>query len=428
MKFYLKKFKYLAIAIVVLIIGLLGAYLLNKNHFFDKLSAPKSKYSAFLIETYDDIKQNYWNKIPDDQLIGLYSSGIEKIGSQIITIKPKDRQGLIKTIDGALEKIGDDAKKKEFTTTLADAVLASLTPQGRSRLYSQIQETSLNNNVNNITPGGDMYKDLGVSIDASQTAIQKTYEAQSQNLAKDNSAEGKAKLAQVTKAYQTLSDTTSKKIYDQMGIEPTIEYKLINPNVFYIHLTKFSPTTSDDLARVTAKVDQGNALDTLILDLRDNIGGSIDELPYFLGPFIGNDQYAYQFFHQGEKTDFKTKTGWLNSLVRYKKIVVLVNGGTMSSAEVMAATLKKYNVGVLVGTTTKGWGTVEKVFELQNQIDDSEKYSVFLVHSLTLREDGQPIEGLGIEPNINITNKGWEKELYSRFGSQILINAVKEVL
>ena len=100
----------------------------------------------------------------------------------------------------------------------------------------------------------------------------------------------------------------------------------------------------------------------------------------------------------------------------------------MSSAEVMAATLKKYNVGVIVGTNTKGWGTVEKVFELQNQIDKSEKYSVFLAHSLTLREDGKPIEGVGVEPGINITSKDWEKELYSRFGSQTLVDVLKEIL
>lgn len=428
MKLHLKKNSYFTIIIVVLVIGLFGGYFFNKNRLFNKSNTPKNKYSAFLVETYDNIKGNYWDKIPETQLIDLYTSGIEKFGSQIITQKPKDREGLIKTIDGVLEKMGDDTKKKEFSATLADAVLASLPPQGRSRLYSQKEETSLSNNVNNINPGTDMYKDLGVSKEASQEAINKTYEVKSQELAKDTSAEGKAKLAQVTKAYETLSDEASKKTYDQMGIEPTMEYKLINSNVFYIHLTKFSPTTNDELSSVTTKVDKGDILDALILDLRDNVGGAIDGLPYFLGPFIGNDQYAYQFFHQGEKTDFKTKTGWLTSLVRYKKIVVLINGGTMSSAEVMASTLKKYNVGVLVGTQTRGWGTVEKVFELQNQIDNSEKYSVFIVHSLTLREDGKPIEGVGVEPNINITNKGWEKELYSRFGSQILIDAIKEVL
>lgn len=393
-----------------------------------KFTMSKNKYTAFLIETYDDIKENYWDSIPDSQLVELYTLGIEKIGQQTVTRKPIDRKGLIKTLDGVLGKMGDEAKKKEFSITLADAVLASLSPQGRSRLYSKKEETSLSNNVNNINPEVDLYNYLGVPKDASLAAIKKTYEAKSLESVKDTSVEGKAKLAQVTKAYETLSDETNRKTYDQSGVEPTMEYKLVRPDIFYIHLSKFSTTTNDELFRVTAKVDKGDILDTLILDLRDNVGGAIDGLPYFLGPFIGNGQYAYQFFHQGVTTDFKTKTGWLNSLIRYKKVVILVNEGTMSSAEVLAATLKKYNVGVIVGTNTKGWGTVEKVFELHNQIDKTEKYSVFLVHSLTLREDGKPIEGVGVEPNIYITNKDWEKELYSRFGSQTLVNVLKEVL
>ena len=99
-------------------------------------------------------------------------------------------------------------------------------------------------------------------------------------------------------------------------------------------------------------------------------------------------------------------------LIRYKRMVVLINNQTQSTAELMAAVIKKYNVGVVVGTPSKGWGTIEKVFPLTKQIDppsgeagQSEKYSIFLVHSLTLREDGQPIEGNGVLPTINIKDK-----------------------
>jgi len=146
-----------------------------------------------------------------------------------------------------------------------------------------------------------------------------------------------------------------------------------------------------------------------------------------LGPFIGMDQYAYQFFHQDEKQDFKTKAGWLPSLIRFKKVVVLINGGAQSSAEVMAASLKKYNVGILIGEKTKGWGTVERVFPLENQIDENEKHSMFLVHSLTLREDGQPIEGNGVEPTIDINSADWKEQLFSYFHYDELSDAVEEV-
>ncbi len=121
-------------------------------------------------------------------------------------------------------------------------------------------------------------------------------------------------------------------------------------------------------------------------------------------------------------------TGWLESLVRYKKVVVLIDGNAQSSTEMMAAALKKYNVGVLVGTKTKGWGTVEKVFALDHQIDPTQKYSMFLVHSLTLRDDNQPIEGRGVDPAVNINDKDWEKQLNEYFSYPPLLDAVKKVL
>jgi carboxyl-terminal processing protease len=174
--------------------------------------------------------------------------------------------------------------------------------------------------------------------------------------------------------------------------------------------------------------DKGPDLDILIFDLRGNIGGAIDQLPYFLGPFIGFDNYAYQFYQQGKKDDFKTTTGWLDSMVRYKKVVVLIDEKSQSTAEVTAAVLKKYNVGVLVGNTTKGWGTIEKVFPIDNQIKTDEKFSLFLVHHVTIGDEGQPIEGRGVAPNISIKDPNWKNELFRRFGSQEIVDQVATIL
>jgi len=177
------------------------------------------------------------------------------------------------------------------------------------------------------------------------------------------------------------------------------------------------------------KYNTGSELDTLIIDLRGNIGGAIDGLPHFLGPFIGQNQYAYQFFKRGDKQDFVTQSGWLPSLVRYKKVVILIDDQVQSSGEVFASVLKKYNVGVLVGVPTKGWGTVEAVFKIKNQVDpENETYSALMVHSLTLREDSLPIEGRGVEPLVNINNPNWQQELYSYFSNQELVNAVANLV
>ena len=109
-------------------------------------------------------------------------------------------------------------------------------------------------------------------------------------------------------------------------------------------------------------------------------------------------------------------------------MLILADNQTQSSAEIIVATLKKYNVGVTVGTTTKGWGTVEKVFALDHQIDQLEKYSMFLVHSLTLREDGQPIEGKGVDPLVNINDPTWEKQLSEFFDSPEIIQAIRNLV
>lgn len=407
----------------LLIAGIAGIFYFKGK----KPKINKDKHVAFLFEVYDTIQKNYWDKISDEQLVNLYVLGTEKLTEKKQEIQTKDQKSLEKFLLDKVKEISDEEKKKEFTATLADIVLANLQPFGRSRLYSQKEEVDLKNRVENINPEVNQYQVLDVKKDASVKELKKAFEDKSSQLKKDTSAEGQQKLAQVNKAYEILSDEKNRAIYNQSGAEPTMEDKLLSPQIFYLHIKQFSPTTIEELLSITQKVDSGETLDTLILDLRDNVGGTIDGLPYFLGPFIGNDQYAYQFFHQEVREDFKTKIGWLPTLVRYKKVVVLINENTQSSAEVMATVLKKYNVGVLVGTTTKGWGTVEKVFTLNNQFDSKTKYSAFLVHSLTLRDDNQPIEGKGVEPNINIKNEEWENELTKRFNSSFLTQKVKEI-
>jgi len=428
----MKKFKILSRPALVKILLLILTFFLGAFtfRFYQKKKSPlpspliKDKHLAFVFEVYDLVQENYWEKIEDEQLVNIYLLALEKLTTQPQTLKKNDPEHLKKLLSLILAQIGAEDKKKEFVAQLSDLVLANLKPFGRSRLYTTKEEKELSKNVKNITDVNH-YQALGIDKGASEQEIEKAHE---KTIEKYQSPEDTQKLAQANQAYEILKEPKSKKAYDKSGIEPTISSKLLYPEIFYLKIKKFSPTTLEELARVTQEVDQGDLLNTLILDLRDNIGGAIDGLPYFLGPFIGNNQYAYQFSHQGESADFKTKTGWLPSLIRYKKVVVLINENTQSSAEVMAATLKRYNVGVVIGTASKGWGTVERVFQLKNQLDENEKYSVFLVHSLTLRDDNQPIEDRGIDPLININDADWEKQLYDYFHYDKLTETIKEIL
>ncbi len=428
----LKKLKLPLIIFLTLILGSAGGFLAkDKLPFLPQQveTAPekqKNKYVAFLAEVYDKIQKNHWQEIDDKELNHLYTKGIEKLTGQPQNLKCDQKGCLIAKLEDLFNQIEGEEKKIDFSQKLADIVLANLQPFGRSRLYVKKDEKALNDRVKNKTET-NFYEQLGVDKQASQDEIAQVIESQKQELVQKDTPEAQKKLEVVEQAEKVLGDQQARQNYDTESVVPTIDHKLITPEILHIHITKFSPTTLEDLQRVAQKYDQGDELNTLILDLRDNVGGAIDGLTYFLGPFIGNNQYAYQFFHQGETTDFKTKIGWMPSLVRYKKVIILINENTQSSAEVMASALKKYNVGVLVGTPTKGWGTVEKVFDIDNQIAENEKFSMFLVHSVTLRADGQPIQGRGVEPHINIEDSNWQDKLYDYLPSQEIIDAVEKI-
>lgn len=419
---------YLKVLIILLLVFALGigvgqkfiGTIQNKPQASFEKNTPK----AFISEIYDKIKENYWNNISDVELLDLFKLSIDKNGGSSNAAKFENKNQLL----GELDKITggmQDEQKDKFTVSVAASVLSSLSPVERSGLYTQTQEEQLKNTVSNINPGKDLYKDLGLSKGASETAVQQAYQTQAAKLAQDKSPEAEEKLKQIAYAKDTLIQKDTKQRYDQNQIEPTIFGRTIEPGILYVQFKKFSPTSLEEFQKIFENYKDKPELNSLILDLRGNIGGAIDATAYFLGFFLGKGQYAFDFYHKGEYLPFKTPTDKLPSIAKYKQTVILIDQNSQSSAEMMAASLKKYHAGVLVGVPTKGWGTVERVFPLDNQISQKGKYSLFLVHSITLRDDNLPIEGRGVEPDINIKDTDWQQKLLLYFNNPVLVNATK---
>lgn len=380
-----------------------------QNIFFKSIEQNTPK--AFASEVYDRIKDNYWDKISDAELLDLFKLAISQNGGTITSAKFENKDQLLSAI----------SKNTLNLPAVVSSVLASLNPPGRSGLYTQAMEQQLKNTVLNINPEKDLYKDLGLPKGASEAAVEQAY-------TKLASGAGAEKLKQISYAKDTLTQKETKQNYDQNKVEPTIFTKIPAPGILYLQFKKFSPTSLDEFQKAFEINKDDPSLYSLILDLRGNVGGAIDATSYFLGLFLGKNQYAFDFYHKGELLPFKTPTDKLASISKYKQVVVLVDNQTQSSAEMMAASLKKYHIGVVVGTTTKGWGSVEKVFPLDNQIDPKQKYSLFLVHSITLRDDNLPIEGRGVEPDVNIKDSGWPQKLLLYFNNQNLVDTVKNIL
>lgn len=428
--------KYLVIIIVIFALGIGTGYAIfgKNNPNLNITQAQKDPYTAFLGEVYDKIKENYWDSISDEQLTNLYKLAAEKItgkpqkletqisldlqGTSISTPAPVigQKQALEKMIKNILKDL-DETQKKEFSKNLAAAVLANLSPIGRSGLYSEKQEEDLKNTVQNINPDKDLYKDLGLAKGASKDEVEKAF--------KEAPPEKQKELAY---AKEVLTDDAKKKNYDTAKIEPTVFSKNYAPDIAYVKFLKFSPTTYEEFTKTVAGFDNPGGPKALVFDLRNNVGGAIDSLPFFLGNFLGDKQLAYEFLHKGEYEPFKTIGAKLPGLNRIKQVVILIDKNTQSSGEMLASALKKYHFGVVVGEASKGWGTVERIFPLSNQIDPKEKFSMFLVHSITIRDDGQPIEGRGVDPDINLKDPAWEQKLFDFFRNPDLTSVVNQSL
>lgn len=384
-------------------------------------------HTAFILNIYDIIKKEYWQQITDQQLALLFQSAAQTmIGG--IAVPTQDRAGVQSMIEEALQTVKPDQKDK-FVTQLANKTLQNLQPATRSSLYSTEDAQELANTVNNIDPEVNLLDILNVTEASSAAEVQSSFNQKKQILDQSqlSDQEKTQQLAILERARETLTVPEARAQYATSGIEPTFSYNLISPDVVYLHLKQFSPTTPKDMQRVMQQLNQSGKPTALILDLRSNIGGAIDTMPFLLSPFIGPNQYAYDFFKQGNTTQFRTSNLVIEELKQFKQIVVLTDGNTQSSAELMASVMKKFNVAVLVGTKTKGWGTVERVFPIEKQLNQNVQYSVFLVHSLTVREDGEAIEGNGVIPDIDLANPNWESELFSYFRNQELVEAVKKL-
>ena len=417
----------LGIIAFVLIVGIGINW--NRTQPIETKELPSSLQAEFTTNVYTTIKDNYWQVLSEEQLSQLFTQALSQTYGTQPELKEKNLSSLVSLV-AELVKNNPSADHEALLAETADLVLSNLQPTGRSRLYSQIQATELNNRVANRDTQTDLFDSLGVSKSASDAAVQQAYQEKTEEIEKTatSAAERKTELAELDRAFQTLNSTESRERYAKTKVEPTISGESLTEGIFYLKLKQFSPTTIEELLQIIKKNQAQIVGPNLILDLRGNFGGAIDGLPYFLGPFIGNNQYAYQFFSQGKTFDFKTKIGWLKEFEPFKRIVVLVDADTQSSAEVMAATLKKYRAGVIVGTTTKGWGTVERVFPLEKQLSDKTVYSVFLVHSLTLDEAGNPIEGVGVQPQVSVRDPNWKSQLEAYLPDNTLITEVGKLV
>ncbi len=134
---------------------------------------------------------------------------------------------------------------------------------------------------------------------------------------------------------------------------------LIKPGIGYLHITGFNETTEKE---VSEALDQMGELKGLILDLRQNPGGLLSEGVGVADKFLRKGQLIVS--HHGRNSPEKRYTANHGDAGKEYPLVVLVNRGTASAAEIVAGAIQDHDRGLIVGETTFGKGLVQTVYPL----------------------------------------------------------------
>src|SRR5207249_9260961 len=139
---------------------------------------------------------------------------------------------------------------------------------------------------------------------------------------------------------------------------------LIHPGIGYMHVSGFNETTEKEVQDALDNFYQAGELKGLILDLRQNPGGLLNEGVGVADKFLRKNQLIVS--HHGRSSPERRYTATHGNGGKEYPLVVLVNRGTASAAEIVAGAIQDHDRGLVIGETTFGKGLVQTVYPLSN--------------------------------------------------------------
>ncbi|MBO4521010.1 MAG: S41 family peptidase [Alphaproteobacteria bacterium] len=169
-----------------------------------------------------------------------------------------------------------------------------------------------------------------------------------------------------------------------------------DPSVGYIRISSFSETTTDDLKKTFAKIQKDNpeGLVGYILDLRNNPGGLLDQAVSVADLFLDEGEIVSTRPRRAEEMQRYNATK--GDITKNKPIVVLINEGSASAAEIVAGALQDHKRAVIVGMRSFGKGSVQTVIPVTGF------GAIRLTTARYYTPSGRSIQAKGIEPDIEI--------------------------
>jgi len=176
--------------------------------------------------------------------------------------------------------------------------------------------------------------------------------------------------------------------------------KFIDNKVGYLRLRAFNENSSNQLKKEIKKLEKEKNLVGYIFDLRNNPGGLLSQAVKISDFFLDDGEIVSTRGRKSrENRKFFAKKG---DQIRGKPLLVLINNGSASAAEIVAGALQDHKRAILLGEKTYGKGSVQSIIPLEN------KGAIRLTISKYYLPSGESISEIGVSPDIFVEEKGEE--------------------
>ncbi|MDP6873260.1 MAG: S41 family peptidase [Alphaproteobacteria bacterium] len=214
-------------------------------------------------------------------------------------------------------------------------------------------------------------------------------------------------LAEAVKKMRGPVNSEIRLMVARPGVEKPFEVKIIRDvirvqsvrsrlegNMVYVRITSFTEQTNSGLESAMAKrkAELGNNFKGVVLDLRNNPGGALDQAIAVSDAFLDKGEIVSTRGRRPEETHrYNAKAG---DLAQGLPVAVLINGGSASASEIVAGALQDHQRALVIGTKSFGKGSVQSIIPLQGH------GAIRLTTARYYTPSGTSIQAKGIEPDI----------------------------
>ncbi len=328
------------------------------------------------------IKENYVDEVSDKALIENAISGmVKELDPHSAYFDAKEFKDLKEGISGKFSGVGLEVQPGKG---------------GSVMVVSAIEDTPA-------FKAGVLAGDLIVSIDGQAVSEMKGLTEAISKLRGSEGSQVKIAIMRSGESKPIIKTITRAVIKSQ-----SVKGNMIEPGYAWVRITQFQEPTFNDFVKKLKELNAQGQLKGLVLDLRNDPGGSLDAAIGVTAAFLPRDQVVVTSRGVNtEQREYKTNpvdyargvTDFLSDLPDTFKtvpMVVLVNGGSASASEIVAGALQDYKRATVMGGQTFGKGSVQQVMPLDRQGLTGVKLTIARYYT----PSGKSLQARGVIPDV----------------------------